>query len=97
MNVILIPPSDRELEEAISYYNTQQEKLGERFYQEFLRTLRYILIAPDSWRKVGTNTRRANIRDFPYLVLYIHEPDAILITCIAHQHRDPVYYSERIY
>ena len=36
------------------------------------------------------------LKRFPYLVLYIPEEDKILITAIAHQHRKPDYYINRI-
>ena len=97
MNVILIPPSDKELEDGIDYYDDQMPGLGEQFYNAFLRTVNYISIAPEAWRKIGKNTRRANIMRFPYLILYVLDGDDILITCIAHQHRNPTYYSNRIY
>lgn len=95
MNVILIPPSDKELGEAVDYYNDQLEGLGEQFYSSFLDTVRYISRTPDVWRKVGKHTRRINIKRFPYLILYIFDDPDILITCIAHQHRNPSYYIER--
>ena len=84
MNIILIPPSDKELEEAVDYYNDQMPGLGEQFYNAFLNTVNYIPIAPDAWRKVGSNTRRINIKRFPYLILYVLDGNDILITCIAH-------------
>lgn len=96
MNIILIHPSDKELEEAIDYYNDQLPGLGEQFYSAFLLTVDYISIVPDAWRKVGDNTRRINIKRFPYLILYVFDENDILITCIAHQHRNPVYYLNRI-
>lgn len=40
MNIILINPSDKELEEAIDYYNDQLLDLGEQFYSAFLLTVR---------------------------------------------------------
>ena len=97
MNIILIPPSDKELEETVDYYNNQMPGLGEQFYNAFLNTVNYINIVPDAWRKVGSNTRKINIKQFPYLILYVLDGDDILITCIAHQHRNPTYYSNRIY
>ena len=97
MNVLLIPPSDKELEETIGYYNNQMPGLGEQFYDAFQSTVNYINIAPEAWRKVGCNTRRINIKRFPHLILYVLDGEDILITCIAHQHRNPTYYSNRIY
>ena len=95
MNIVLIPPADKELKEAIDYYNDQLTGLGEQFYTSFIDTTGYISQVPDAWRKIGTNTRRINIKRFPYLILYVIDEHEILITCIAHQHRNPTYYMER--
>jgi len=96
MSVILLPPADIELQDAIDFYNDQMTGLGDRFYEGFLETIHYVEDVPDLWRKVGENTRRANIKRFPYLVLYVQDQNNILVTCIAHQHRDPPYYRSRI-
>ncbi len=97
MNIILLPPSDKELDEAIDYYNDQQTDLGNRFYKEFIRATELIDRSPKTWKKVGKCTHKINIKRFPYLVLYVIDGNEILITCIAHQHRSPDYYIEKIY
>lgn len=96
MSVILIPPADQELQDAVTYYNDQFSGLGDQFYASFFDTVDLIITKPQMWRKIGPNTRRCNIRRFPYLVLYAVDDMDILITCIAHQHRNPEYYLERI-
>jgi len=92
MSIILIPPADAELSEAIAYYNDQHSGLGDQFYRAFLLTTDEIVKAPTAWRKIGQHTRRINFRRFPYLVLYVVDDNDILITCIAHQHRNSTYY-----
>jgi len=92
MSIILLPPAIDELDEAIAYYNDQLPELGNQFYRAFLATTNYISKAPTAWRKIGENTRRINVKRFPYLLLYVVDGDDILITCIAHQHRNPSYY-----
>ena len=95
MNVILLPPSDIELQDAIDFYDGQMDGLGDRFYGCFLKTIQHIESSPELWGKVGLNTRRINISGFPFLVLYVIDQEEILVTCIAHQHRDPLYYTGR--
>ena len=53
MNIILIPPADKELEEAIDFYNDQMTGLGEQFYNSFIDTPGYISQAPDAWIRIG--------------------------------------------
>lgn len=95
MSIILIPPADAELEEAVTYYNDQHSGLGDQFYLAFLAATDDIVKAPTAWRKIGKHTRRINVRRFPYLILYVIDDSDILITCIAHQHRNPTYYIAR--
>ncbi len=96
MRVILLAPSEVELQDAVDFYNDQMAGLGDQFYDSFQNTVRYIKASPTSWRKVGRHTRRVNIGRFPFLLLYVCDGKDILITCIAHQHRDPEYYTDRI-
>ncbi|MBD3376033.1 type II toxin-antitoxin system RelE/ParE family toxin [candidate division KSB1 bacterium] len=95
MNVYLLSPADRELEDAINLYNEHFQGLGDKFFDEFIKTINLLKQTPFGWRKVGKNTRRINLKRFPYLILYIVTDEQILITCIAHQHRNPRYYIER--
>ncbi|PTN38657.1 type II toxin-antitoxin system RelE/ParE family toxin [Desulfonatronum sp. SC1] len=96
MSVLLIPPADQELQDAAIYYNGEVSGLGDQFYASFLDAVDSIAANPEMWRKIGQNTRRCNIKRFPYLVLYVFDSTDILITCIAHQHRNPEYYRIRI-
>lgn len=97
MNIILLPPSDKELDDAFEYYNDQEISLGNSFYNEFMRAVDLIQAFPITWKKVGRHTHKINIKRFPYLLLYVIDGNNILITCMAHQHRSPTYYIERIY
>jgi toxin ParE1/3/4 len=96
MKTILIEPSGEELQDTVDYYNAQMDGLGHQFLDCFQDTIRYIKAAPEAWRLVGANTRRINVKRFPYMVLYVLESDTILVTCVAHQHRSPEYYVARM-
>ena len=95
MAIDFTPLAAIELDEAMQFYEAQISGLGKQFIAEFRRTIRYVSIMPYAWRKVGDHTRRVNIKKFPYLVLYVIDGKNILITCVAHQHRDPKFYLER--
>ena len=96
MHVEFIPPSEEEFYDAYYYYSLQLEGLEDQFLQEFEKTIELIKKYPEAWRKMGLHTRRGLLKRFPYFILYVIENDKILITCIAHQHRDPEYYIDRI-
>ena len=96
MNTILLPPSDIELDQAIKYYEIKTEGLGQDFYSDFLHTIELIESFPLAWTKVGSHTHKIHLKRFPYMLLYIINGNNLLISCIAHQHRNPEYYVNRI-
>ena len=95
MKIIFLPPADKELRDAVVYYNDQLEGLGNQFLQDVLTAIDFIKKFPYAWHKVGKHTRRFLLRRFPYLILYIPEKNKIIITAIAHKYRHPNYYLNR--
>jgi len=91
-----IYPADRELDEAVRYYDYQLPGLGYRFFQETAAAIERVLFVPEAWPRVGERTRRCMLKGFPYALLYVFEEDEILITAVAHLHRDPEHYRDRI-
>lgn len=92
MIVKILEPAEKEVKEAFNFYNSQFDGLGHKFIESFLLTIELIEKIPFGWRKVSPNTRRINIKDFPYLILYAIEEDKIIVTFVCHSHRDPRYY-----
>ncbi|MBU0575844.1 MAG: type II toxin-antitoxin system RelE/ParE family toxin [Proteobacteria bacterium] len=96
MKVRLISPANLELDEAIRYYDHQLPGLGLRFFQEASAAIERIRLMPEAWTKVGERTRRCILKGFPYALLYVIGTDEILITAVAHLHRDAEHYKDRI-
>ncbi|MFH2047523.1 MAG: type II toxin-antitoxin system RelE/ParE family toxin [Pseudomonadota bacterium] len=96
MKIRFISPANNELDEAVRYYNHQLPGLGVRFFQEIAAAIERIELMPEAWTKIGEQTRRCILKGFPYALLYIIEPKAIIITAVAHLHRDPEHYKDRI-
>ena len=96
MKVRLVFPANIELDDAVRYYDHQLPGLGFRFFQEVDAAIERIRFIPEAWTKIGKRTRRCLIKDFPYALLYAIETDEILITAVAHLHRDPEHYGDRI-
>ena len=96
MNVVFLSPADKELEEAINFYNDQLNGLGDKFYDDVVHALNLIIAFPDSWQKVGGNSHKCILKSFPYIILFVIEKERILITAVAHQHRHPKSYLKNI-
>ena len=96
MKVRLVSLANNELEEAIHFYEHQLPGLGFRFFQEAKASIDRIRSMPEAWPEVGERTRRCLLKGFPYALLYVVETDEILVTAVAHLHRDPDHYRGRI-
>ncbi len=99
MKARYLRPARRELREAIEYYEQQRPGLGREFRDEVYATVDRIKALPAAWRPISPNTRRCPTKQFPYEVIYAVERDElviIVIIAIAHAHRDPNYWKDRI-
>lgn len=96
MEIIFLPPADTELEDAIHFYENQLKGLGHQFYTEVVKAIDFIIQYPEGWHKTGQHTRRFMLKRFPYSILYVYEEEKIIITAIAHQHRHPESYLNRM-
>lgn len=63
--------SERELEEAIEFYNFQLPSLSQQFYSEISNGVDRIIRYPEAWTKVGKIVRRYLIKQFPYAIYYV--------------------------
>lgn len=96
MNVKLLAPAQHELDEAIAWYATQAPGLGDAFLVETLKTITLITRHPKAWHPLSAQTRRCRLSRFPYSVIYTQDGDDLLVIAIAHQHRKPGYWRDRL-
>jgi hypothetical protein len=85
-----------ELDEAIEFYNSESTGLGDEFLLEVLNALDRIQWYPEAWQIFTKNTRRCQTRKFPYAVVYQVLKNEIIVVAIAHLHRNPDYWKDRI-
>ena len=96
MKVRLLDMAQFELDEAIEFYNYENPGLGEAFLDEFLRGIGRIKDFPEAWQPCSKQTRRCLIRRFPYGIIYKILKNEILVVAVAHLHRKPDYWRDRI-
>jgi plasmid stabilization system protein ParE len=85
-----------DLRDAVRYYEAQRPGLGAEFRDEIRSTLERIERFPEAWRPLSQNTRRCRTHRFPYGIIYQVRPDEILVVAVAHLHRRPDYWKDRI-
>ena len=96
MKVIFSEIAKHELEDAEAYYELEMQGLGTRFKQEVKSSIKRIIQYPEAWPIETGEIRKCLINVFPYKILYSIENDHIFIIALAHQHRKPDYWVDRI-
>lgn len=96
MTVRFLKIAQIELDEAIEYYNSELPGLGDEFLLEVLNAIDRIQEYPEAWQIFTKNSRRCLVRRFPYGILYQVLESEILVAAIAHLHRNPDYWLDRI-
>jgi toxin ParE2 len=85
-----------DLREAIRYYEAQRPGLGAELRDEIRSAPERIERFPEAWHPLSPNTRRCRTHRFPYGIIYQVRPDEILVVAVAHLHRRPDYWKDRI-
>ena len=96
MRVIFDDLAKIELDDGKEYYEMEVIGLGKRFKQEVKRAIHIIKKMPTIGSLESENIRRYILHKFPYKVLYSIEKDHIYVIAIAHLHREPMYWINRI-
>jgi plasmid stabilization system protein ParE len=96
MKIVFSALAKRELEDAARHYEFQYAGLGKRFKKEVRKAALRIAQYPEAWSIERGEIRKCSLHKFPYKVLYSIEQDHIFIVAVAHQHRRPDYWVDRI-
>ncbi len=92
MRIRFLEIAQIELDDAVEYYNYEVPGLGDAFLTEVYRIGEF----PEAWHPCSKRTRRCQTRRFPYGVIYQIRKNEILVVAIAHLHRKPDYWEERL-
>ncbi len=76
--------------------NWEQPGLGRRFKAEVRQTVKRIKSYPQAWPVERGEVRKCFVHKFPYTIFYSLQKQTIVILAIAHQHRKPGYWIDRL-
>jgi hypothetical protein len=88
--------SSSKLDQAIQWYGAQAPGLGDVFLIEVLSVADRIVRFPQAWHPLGKDVRRCRVSRFPYGLIYTIDNGDILVLAVAHLHRRPDYWRDRL-
>ncbi|MEO5820346.1 MAG: type II toxin-antitoxin system RelE/ParE family toxin [Vicinamibacteraceae bacterium] len=95
MRVTFNELAERELNDAVQYYELERPGLGAAFVAEVEGCTREIVAHPLAALSVGGPIRRRLCQRFPYALLYSVGNDEIRILAVMHLKRRPGYWVAR--
>ena len=85
-----------EVDDAVAWYDSQSHDLGTRFLDDLDRAIRRIAAFPLSCTEIEPDLRRCLLTRFPYGIIYGIDSDTIVVIAVAHLHRKPRYWINRL-
>ena len=89
MNLVVRPATAADLEDAFLWYERQRAGLGDEFLVAVEQVFGAVLETPRRYRVVHRDTRRAQVRRFPYSVFYRIVGDEVVVVGCFHGSRNP--------
>ena len=93
----LHPQARADLLAASEYYERKSRALAGRFAVEMDRLVQEVCANPGLFRIFRKETRWHFGGRFPYAVIYVEEPDHVLVLAFAHFKRRPGYWIDRLW
>jgi hypothetical protein len=81
--------AERELADALKFYEKAEKGLGAEFLDEIEAAMERILTHPLAWTALSPRTRRCRTKRFPFALFYQVKADEILIVSVLDLRRDP--------
>ncbi len=96
MTYRFLSPAQRDLAEAVDYYERAATGLGLEFLDEVERTINRVLLHPEAWTRVAEHHRRCRLRRFPYALIYTIENDVVIVAAVMNLRRHPDSWKKRV-
>lgn len=97
-NLIIQPEAEYDIEDAFKWYESQNSGLGSEFIRAVDVCLSGIGRNPLAYQVIHEQVRKALIRRFPYIILYIfnEDTDTVFVLACFHAKRNPKQWLDRI-
>lgn len=88
--------ADAEFFAAIAYYDAASRATGDAFITAVETAVRHVRAYPEIGPRIMKDVRKRVIAAFPYSLLYVNDPDEIIVIAVAPHKRRPRYWRERL-
>lgn len=95
MKVDFVSAAERELDEAVAYFEAQRAGLGLLFAAEVAAAVARIEAYPRAWQRMPGGVRRCLLRKFQYGLVYRVQGDTAVVYAVMHLRRRPTYWRSR--
>ena len=96
MRIRFLEAAQREVDDAVAWYNEREEDLGRDFLDELDRVIRRIKSFPLASTQIEPGIRRCLLARYPYALIYGIDEDMIVVVAVSHLHRQPRYWIDRL-
>lgn len=96
MQIRFLSLANREVDDAVRWYEGREEDLSREFLDELDRVVRLVKLYPEAGMQIEMEIRRFLFPRFPYSLIYGIDEKTIIVIAVAHQHREPNYWADRI-
>jgi plasmid stabilization system protein ParE len=96
MPVDIHPAALDEDKSALAWYLERNQRAAENFVEEIERAVALVIQWLQRWPFGQHPTRRFVVQRFPFAVIYRERESGVQILAIAHGHRRPGYWKDRL-
>jgi plasmid stabilization system protein ParE len=96
VNVRFLTLAQQEVDEAFIWFDERAEGKGLEFLDELDRVVRLVKAHPLASPEIEPEIRRCLFARFPYSLVYGIEGEMIIVIAVAHSHREPRYWVDRL-
>ena len=96
MNLRFLTLAQQEVDEAFQWFEEKAEGKGLEFLDELDRVVRLMRSFPLAAVEIEPEIRRSLLARFPYALIYGMDDQTLIVIAVAHTHREPRYWVERI-
>jgi toxin ParE1/3/4 len=93
--LVIKPLAEKDITESYTWYNQEQEGLGDTFLEELEKSFDLIEMNPDLYQIRYKEVRMAKINRFPICLHYTIEGNTVFIHAVLSTSRDPQIWKKR--